>query len=646
MELYEVLIYYVALQSFIIMSSTSATGYGPSSRLYFDGEESRYELWEAKFLGYMRRQKLLDIINPSDEEAAVDQAKNADAYAELIQYLDDRSLGLVMRDNTNDGKNALKTLRSHYLGKGKPRILSLYKELTSLIKGSNECVTDYLIRGETAAASLKSAGETISDSLLIAMVLKGLPSSYGTFSTIITQREGTMSFSDFKASLRSQEESDKCRQQGPTGSENVMGCQTRDSRFSRQNGATNMTKGTSYGGQTENSLTCYSCGKPGHRSSECRSRKSRWCHHCKSKTHDTRVCRKNKDSHTAKTTKTYEEEDYLFKVTSDFPKVARENTLLVDCGATTHILNDKSKFVNLDENFDPANHVIELADGSRTSGLVLAKGSAEIVLHDQNGDMKNVTLSNALFVPSYDQNIFSVQAATEKGACVNFAPNSAELCAPDGTKFAIEKHGRLYFLNNTVASTGAHSAEEWHKILGHCNMKDVLKLENIVDGMKVTTKPDNFSCEICIEGKMTQYISRNPDRRATQPLEFVHSDLSGPISPVALDGYKYAMCFVDDCSGAIFVYFLKNKSDATQATEKFLADVAPYGDVKRLRSDRGGEYINEEFNMLMSKNKIKHETSAPNSPHQNGTAERSWRSLFDMARCLLLDSKLPKLLLT
>ena len=108
-----------------------------------------------------------------------------------------------------------------------------------------------------------------------------------------------------------------------------------------------------------------------------------------------------------------------------------------------------------------------------------------------------------------------------------------------------------------------------------------------------------------------------------------------------LNGHKYAQTFTDDYSGAIFVYFLTSKSDALQATERFLADVATFGKVKCIRSDNGTEFTNKGFQALLNKNRIKHETSAPYSPHQNGTAERGWRTLFEMGRCLLLESKLP-----
>ena len=108
------------------------------------------------------------------------------------------------------------------------------------------------------------------------------------------------------------------------------------------------------------------------------------------------------------------------------------------------------------------------------------------------------------------------------------------------------------------------------------------------------------------------------------------------------EGFRYSIAFTDDYSGVVFVYFLKNKSDTVEATKKFLADSAPFGTVKRLRSDNGGEFVSGRFKALLSDNKIKHETSAPYFPHQNGTAGRHWRTLFEMGRCMLTEASLSK----
>ena len=50
-----------------------------------------------------------------------------------------------------------------------PLIITLYNELTTLNKSYSETITDYLLRAENANRSVK---EHVSDSLLIAMVLK------------------------------------------------------------------------------------------------------------------------------------------------------------------------------------------------------------------------------------------------------------------------------------------------------------------------------------------------------------------------------------------------------------------------------------------------------------------------------------------
>ncbi|XP_063855431.1 uncharacterized protein LOC135097990 [Scylla paramamosain] len=326
----------------------SVTGYGPRNRLYFDGDERKYELWEVKFLGYMRLQKLHNVIDPpASSTTAADVTKNAEAFAELIQFLDDRSLSLVMRDAKDDGREALRILREHYLSKGKPKVISLYTELTTLLKGENESVTDYVIRAETAATALKTSGETISDSLLVAMVLKGLPTEFKPFMTVITQREKALTFAEFKVSLRSFEETEKsCGDK--SDSDRVMRIESR--KFSG---------------------TCFKCGLQGHKSVDCRvSRPNqtlrRWCENCRNNSHDTKFCWKssggNSGKDSARNVKDYSDDydsqshSFVFKVglrRSETESCVVVNKLMVDCGATTHIINDDSKFVCFDKQFDP-----------------------------------------------------------------------------------------------------------------------------------------------------------------------------------------------------------------------------------------------------------------------------------------------------
>ena len=128
--------------------------------------------------------------------------------------------------------------------------------------------------------------------------------------------------------------------------------------------------------------------------------------------------------------------------------------------------------------------------------------------------------------------------------------------------------------------------------------------------MKITNKNDDSHCSSCILGKQTKTRSRKPDPRSEIPIEFVHSDLSGPIDPVAKDGFKYAISFTDDYSSAIFIYFLKQKDDAAKALQKFIADSAPFGKMKRIRTDNGGEYVSDKFKSILLKSKLENlETS-------------------------------------
>jgi len=52
-------------------------------------------------------------------------------------------------------------------------------------------------------------------------------------------------------------------------------------------------------------------------------------------------------------------------------------------------------------------------------------------------------------------------------------------------------------------------------------------------------------------------------------------------------------------------------------------------------SDNGGEYVSNTFQSVLWNNGIKHSTTAPYTAYQNRKAERTRRSLLEMARCLV-----------
>jgi transposase InsO family protein len=65
-----------------------------------------------------------------------------------------------------------------------------------------------------------------------------------------------------------------------------------------------------------------------------------------------------------------------------------------------------------------------------------------------------------------------------------------------------------------------------------------------------------------------------------------------------------------------------------------------YRKLKALRSDNGGEYANESFQVFCKDRGIEYQDTVPYTPQQNGIAERKNRYLTEMTRCMLLDAKL------
>ena len=130
----------------------------------------------------------------------------------LVNLLDERNLCLIMNDSRDDGRHALAVLREHYAGHSEQRVMALYSALSGLHMKDDEDITDYIIRVEKSATALRAAGETVSERLLNAMVMKGLPSYYESFTTNIYASKKLIPFSEFKVALRSFDENRRATQ--------------------------------------------------------------------------------------------------------------------------------------------------------------------------------------------------------------------------------------------------------------------------------------------------------------------------------------------------------------------------------------------------------------------------------------------------
>ena len=63
--------------------------------------------------------------------------------------------------------------------------------------------------------------------------------------------------------------------------------------------------------------------------------------------------------------------------------------------------------------------------------------------------------------------------------------------------------------------------------------------------------------------------------------------------------------------------------------------------IKTLRTDRGSEYLFDQFKIFCDEKGIARQLTIPYTPQQNGVAERRNRTLLDMVRSMMARANLP-----
>ncbi|CAI5968046.1 unnamed protein product [Closterium sp. NIES-64] len=204
----------------------------------------------------------------------------------------------------------------------------------------------------------------------------------------------------------------------------------------------------------------------------------------------------------------------------------------------------------------------------------------------------------------------------------------------------------------------SHETLLWHHRLGHPSL---LRLRGMASRLLVSGLPRSLpplpqgpgpACVPCVEGRQraAPHSSQFPPTEA--PLQTLHMDVWGPARVHGLGHERYFLLVVDDYSRYTTVFPLRSKGDVTevlidwiraarlQLRQSFGSDFP----VLRLHSDRGGEFSSGLLRAYCRARGIRQTFTLPDSPQQNGIAERRIGMVMDVARTSMMHAAAPHFL--
>ena len=153
-----------------------------------------------------------------------------------------------------------------------------------------------------------------------------------------------------------------------------------------------------------------------------------------------------------------------------------------------------------------------------------------------------------------------------------------------------------------------------------------------------------MQCSNCPYGKQTHAPFPKTEPLPPNIGDIIITNLCGPFK-LSVSSYKYFITWINLSTCMSSIKFLKNKEckTVTESFKKYMAWLLHQkrADVKKVRTDNGGEYTGREFEDVCSKLRIIHEITSPYTPEHNGIAEWYNRMLQEGVLTLWSDADLP-----
>ncbi|CAI7797021.1 unnamed protein product, partial [Closterium sp. NIES-53] len=198
----------------------------------------------------------------------------------------------------------------------------------------------------------------------------------------------------------------------------------------------------------------------------------------------------------------------------------------------------------------------------------------------------------------------------------------------------------------------SHPTVLWHHRLGHPSLP---RLRSMASQCLVSNLPRVFAslppspaplCTPCVEGRLRATPHSSSLRPATAPFQTLHLDVWGPAPRPRPERESFFQVVVDDYSRYTTVFPQAKNSDVTSTLIRWLlaTETTRGHRVSCLHSDRGGEFRSGILYGFCSEQGITLSWTLPESPQQNGVAERRIGLVMEIARTSMIHACAPHFL--
>jgi transposase InsO family protein len=637
-------------------------------------DDSNWGTWHTRMKMLLTIEGLWAIVRDGlDEDPEQrDLDLNDKALAHIGSQLSDQYLH--MYESTASAKYLWDSLESLFNQKNVARRVALRRELSGLKKLSGESISQYISRASKLRDDLRGADQDVTEDEVVMALLAGLPSQYATIVAIMETSSDPL-------------EIDSCLSKLLTAENKISVTEAGQATAFVTHGSFSASHHSGAGTSSLKPKTCWYCGKPGHIKADCRKfqadkRKKNY------KPVNRGVSFNTATAHLASTDAVtgVEVEDFVLDTGASFhmcPDRERFATYreappgvhfvtLAD-GSQAAVLGSGSVVCvtrvngHLRTHKWPMLHVPALSHTLvSVSALSRKLGSFTMDISDSGCLLRGYSPEHKVMCSFAEADLagglFVIRGADPSGP--KYVPKSAHMSASGvdvagpAVSFSATATGGSDAQTDTdeaVPSAAAASSAAGqssaavllHRRLNHLGFDSVSKMVSgsLATGLGVSLSAVKSAasdpvCPTCVQAKHARPAFPQSTSKSSAPLELIHMDVCGPYQEASLGGARYCCTFLDDFSKFSAVCTVAHKSDVIDEVKHVIAlmENQTGRKVKVVRSDRGGEYVNNELSAFFKQKGIHHQLTAAYTPQQNGSAERLNRTLNDRVRAMLIEA--------